>query len=140
MKQLGISFDSVVLLFFNESSLGKSMAPSLMTAPRPRSLYTSRKAVYRQGWEVIFILVHEGTVNPLLTPLPLPPGGGGAYLFQTHLEGVGCLIGNGGLFNLEKTMLSVLHKDLLYKLENLKYKKLGDHAAEDHNEIRTSSW
>ena len=30
----------------------------------------------------------------------------------------------GGLFNLEKTMVSVLHKELEYKVEKLKYKKL----------------
>ena len=29
----------------------------------------------------------------------------------------------GGLFNLEKTMVSVLHKELEYKVEKLKYKK-----------------
>ena len=30
----------------------------------------------------------------------------------------------GGLFNLEKMMVSVLHKELEYKVEMLKYKKL----------------
>ena len=30
----------------------------------------------------------------------------------------------GGLLNLEKTMVSVLHKELEYKVEKLKYKKL----------------
>ena len=45
-----------------------------------------------------------------------------AYLFQTHLRGG--LIETGGLFNLAKTMLSVLHKVLLYKVEKLLYKKL----------------
>ena len=29
-------------------------------------------------------------------------------------------------------MVSVLHKELEYKVEKLKYKKVGDHAAEDH--------
>ena len=29
--------------------------------------------------------------------------------------------GGGGLFNLTKTIVSVLHKDLEYKVENLKY-------------------
>ena len=127
MKQLGISFESLVLLFFNASSRGKSM-----TAPLPRSLYMGRKAVYRQGWEVIFIPVHEGYRKSSINP---PPGGGGAYLFQTHLKGGG-LIGNGGLFNLEKVMVSVLHKELQYNTicKKLKY-KVGDHAAEDHNEI-----
>ena len=82
-----------------------------MTAPLPRSLYMGRKAVYRQGWEVIFIPVYVGSVNPLLNA---PRG---SYLFQTHLRGGGGgrgLIGNGGLFNLEKMMVSVLHKELQY--------------------------
>ena len=47
------------------------------------------------------------TVNPLLSP----PG---AYLFQAHLR--------GGLFNLQTTMVSVLHKELEYKVDKLKYK------------------
>ena len=34
-----------------------------------------------------------------------------------------------GLFDLEKTMVSVLHKELEYKMDNLKYKKVGSHAA-----------
>ena len=47
----------------------------------------------------------------------------------------------GGLFNLEKTMVSVLHRELEYKAEEtLKNKKVGGHAAEDQNQIRTSSW
>ena len=63
-----------------------------------------------------------------------PPG---AYLFQTHLRGGWGLIemkglfdggrggglGGEGLFNLTKTIVSVVHKDLEYKVENLKYKK-----------------
>ena len=65
-------------------------------------------------------------MNPLLSPW-------GAYLFQRHLRG-------GGLFNLEKTMVLVLHKELEYKVEKLKYKKVGVHAAEDQNQIRTSNW
>ena len=32
--------------------------------------------------------------------------------------------GGGGLFNLEKTMVSVLHKELEYKVEKPKNKKL----------------
>ena len=38
-----------------------------------------------------------------------PPRGGGAYLFQAHLRGVGLNRG-GGLSNLETTMVSVFHK------------------------------
>ena len=46
----------------------------------------------------------------------------------------------GGLFNLEKTVVSVLHKELEYKVEKLKNKKVGGYAAEDQNQIRTSRW
>ena len=60
------------------------------------------------------------TVNPLLR----------AYLFQAHLRRGGAglnryggLISEGGLFNLDTTMVSVLHKKLEYKVEKLKYKK-----------------
>ena len=52
---------------------------------------------------------------PLFSPL-------GAYLFQTHLRG--SLIETGGLFNFEKTKVSVLHKQLEYKVEKLEYDKL----------------
>ena len=45
-----------------------------------------------------------------------------------------------GFFNLEKTMVSVLHKELEYKVEKLKNKKVGGQAAEDQNQIWTSSW
>ena len=37
-------------------------------------------------------------------------------------------------------MVSVLHKKQEYKVEKLKYKKVGGHAAEDQNQIRTSKW
>ena len=40
------------------------------------------------------------------------------------------------LFNSEKTMVSVLHKELEYKVEKVKYKKVGGHATEDQNQIR----
>ena len=43
----------------------------------------------------------------------------------------------GGLFKLEKTTVSVLHKELEYKEEKLKYNKVGGHAAEDQNQIQT---
>ena len=64
-----------------------------------------------------------GTVNPLLSPL-----------FE------GGLIETGGLFNLEKTMVSVVHKELEHKGEKLKIKMVGVHAAEDQNQIQISSW
>ena len=46
----------------------------------------------------------------------------------------------GSLFNLEKMTVSVLHKDLEYKVDKLKYKTVRGHAAEDENQIQTSSW
>ena len=36
-------------------------------------------------------------------------------------------------------MVSVLHKELEYKVEKLKYKMVGGHAAEDQKQIWTSS-
>ena len=48
--------------------------------------------------------------------------------------------GGGGLFNVEKTIVSVLHKELEYKEEKLEYSKVGGHAAEDQNQIRTFRW
>ena len=63
-----------------------------------------------------------------------------AYLFQAYLREGGELISDGELFNLENTMVSVLHEELKYKVEELKNKKVGGYAAEDQNQIRTSSW
>ena len=37
-------------------------------------------------------------------------------------------------------MASVLHKELEYKVETFKYKKVGGHAAEDQNQTQTSIW
>ena len=37
-------------------------------------------------------------------------------------------------------MISVLHEEIEYKVEKVKYKKVGGHAAEDQNQIQTSSW
>ena len=71
------------------------------------------------------------TVNPLLsTP--------GAYLFQARLRG--SLVVTEGLFNSEKTTVSLLQKDLKYQVEKLTNKKAGGHAAEDQNQYGTSSW
>ena len=54
------------------------------------------------------------------------------------MGGGGLLEKRRGLFNLEKTMVSVLHKELGYKVEKLKNKKVGGHAAKDQNQIQTS--
>ena len=56
------------------------------------------------------------TVNPLLCS---PQG---VYLFQTYFCGGGGGIETGGLLSLARTMVSVLHKELEYKVEKLKYK------------------
>ena len=73
----------------------------------------------------------KNTVNPPLSP----PG---AYSFLTHLRRD--LIEMGGLFNLEKMMVSVLHKELEYKVEKLRVQEVGGHAAEEQKQIWTSSW
>ena len=53
-----------------------------------------------------------------LTIKPIKPLGG-----QGLIE-IGGYLRDGGLFNVEKTMVSVLHKELEYKVEKLKYKRL----------------
>ena len=68
------------------------------------------------------------------TPI-LGGGGGGGGLIEKK-----GLFERGGLFNLEKTMVSVLHTELEYKVEKLKYKEVGGYAAKDQNQIKTSSW
>ena len=57
---------------------------------------------------------HQLTINPIK-----PLGGGGQGLIE-----IGGYLRDGGLFNVEKTMVSVLHKELEYKVEKLKYKRL----------------
>ena len=57
----------------------------------------------------------EYTVNHLLNPR-------GLVYFKLILRGGG-LIETGGLFNLAKTMVLILHNDLEYKVEKLKFKK-----------------
>ena len=69
---------------------------------------------------MIFVVTVFTTVNPLFSP---PPQGAG-----------------GRLLNLEKMMVSVFHKDLEYKVDKLKYKMVGGHAAKDQNQIQTFSW
>ena len=58
-------------------------------------------------------------------------GGAGGGFIETGVE--------GGLLNLEKTMVSVFPKDLQNKVDKLKYKKVGGHAASDKKQIQTSS-
>ena len=54
----------------------------------------------------------------------------GTYLGSRSIwkGGGGVSIETGGLFNSEKMMVSVIHKELEYKVEKLKYKKVGGHA------------
>ena len=68
--------------------------------------------------------------------IKLPRG----LIYFKPIWGGGGLIETGGLFNLEKTVVSVLHKELEHKVEELKNKKVGGHAADYQNQIRTSSW
>ena len=63
-------------------------------------------------------------------------------LTSLHSATLCCGLGGGGLFereglfNLEKTMVSYLHKELEYKAEKYKkYKKVVGHTAEDENQI-----
>ena len=43
----------------------------------------------------------------------------------------GGLIWEGGLFHFEKAITSLVHKQLGYKVEMLKYKKIGGHAIQE---------
>ena len=83
-------------------------------------------------------------INVSKSSFKLPPPPLGVYLFKAYFRGrlieTGGLFKRGGLFKLETTMVSVLHKELAYKVEKLKHKKVGGHAADDQNQIRTSSW
>ena len=64
----------------------------------------------------------EYTVNHLLNP-------GGLVYFKLILRGggglteTGSFVEKGCLFNLAKTMVLILHNDLEFKVEKLKYKK-----------------
>ena len=64
-------------------------------------------------------------------------------MISTGMQGLietGSLFERGSLSNSEKTMVSVLHKELEYTAETVKYKKVGGHVAEDQNQIGISSW
>ena len=64
------------------------------------------------------------TIRPKLSyrKSPIKPPGGD-YLIHAHLRGGSLIETGGGLFNLETTMVSVLHEEIEYKVEKLKYKK-----------------
>ena len=52
----------------------------------------------------------------------------------------GGLISEGGLFNLDTTIVSVLHKKTRIQSGKAQVQKVLGHAAEDQNQIRASSW
>ena len=66
---------------------------------------------------LLFFDYHKCSIN--LPPSPPPCG---RLFILTPVEGGG-LIETAGLVYLKKAMVSLLHKELEYKLENLKYKK-----------------
>ena len=70
------------------------------------------------GFYSLFWKRHINTVNPRLSP---PGRGWGMFLSNTYggLNRDRGLIREGGVFNLSNTMMSVLHKELDYKMENL---------------------
>ena len=71
-------------------------------------------------YETVKICFLSVTVNPLLSP----PGG--LFISSPSSWGASPII-------IEKPMVSVLHKELEYKVEKLKNKKVGGHAAEDQS-------
>ena len=78
------------------------------------------------------------SVNPLLAPLPHPRR---VYSFQTNLMGGGAYqrrgayLRRGGLFDVEKTMVSVLHKKKKTRIQRGKaqVQEVRGCAAEDQN-------
>ena len=70
--------------------------------------FTTSKLIFFIITRICIYWYRKSSINP-------PPG---AYFYQTHL------VGGGGLFNLAKTMVLVLHKELKYILEKLKCKKM----------------
>ena len=82
-------------------------------------------------------MYQKSSTKPLGGLIPFKPIGEGGGFIET---GGGGLFERRGLFHLERTMVSVLHKELDYKAEKVKYKKVGCHGAKDQNQIQTSSW
>ena len=65
-------------------------------------------------------LYRKSSIKGLFISSPFEAGGGGG---GGGLNRYGGLISEGGLFNLDTTMVSVFHKKLEYKVDKLKYKK-----------------
>ena len=74
-------------------------------------------------------------INTLLILYKAPRG----LIYFKHIW-AGGLIERGSLFTLAKMIVSVLHKELEYKVEKLKYEKAGGYAAEDQKQTQISSW
>ena len=74
-------------------------------------------------------------INTLLILYKAPRG----LIYFKHIW-AGGLIERRSLFTLAKMMVSVLHKELEYKMEKLKYEKAGGYAAEDQKQTQISSW
>ena len=70
-----------------------------------------------ETFKICFLSV---TVNPLLSL------SGGLFISSPSSWGASTII-------IEKPMVSVVHKELEYKVEKLKNKKVGGHAAEDQS-------
>ena len=79
--------------------------------------------------------VFQIDINTLLILYKAPRG----LIYFKHIS-AGGLIERGSLFTLAKMMVSVLHKELEYKMEKLKYEKAGGYAAEDQKQTQISSW
>ena len=71
----------------------------------------------RRDWPV-----KKATVSPPLSPP--------AYLFQAHLKRGGGLIETGGLFNLERAKVSVLHKEVEYGAGKTQVEEVSGHEAD----------
>ena len=65
----------------------------------------------------------QSSSNPLSTVIPLLSLPQGLFISSTFKEGREC--------NLERMMVSVLHKELEWKEKKIKCMKLGGHAAKD---------
>ena len=65
-----------------------------------------------------FVYYHKSSVKPPGGLIYFEPSWGG----ELNRDG-GFILRGGGIFNLETMMVSVLHKELEYKVEKLTYKK-----------------
>ena len=102
-----------------------------------------RYQVYH-GYELL-LHYNEPTLSPLLLPMGNPLNN---YTYTLTVRIVDKYQSFGeeevtvsvSRFLYTVNMVSVLHNKLEYKVEKLKYKESGGHAAEDQNHIPTYSW